>query len=113
VGKTMKTSQNAGKLPTTTIRRITFTPRIFPIHTMSFQKADTFLKKATLSTTRFFRFVKSISELIGILARKLGKTIMNVEISLTALLLKAAVSCTEVRIAQGLFYWKLDNVGFP
>jgi hypothetical protein len=58
---------------------------------MSFRKARAFLKRATSSTTKFFRFAKSISEVTGIRAEKLGKTILNVEISPTALLPGAVV----------------------
>ena len=79
---------------------------------MSFQKANSFSKRETSSTTRFFWFVKSISELIGICAGKLGKTILNVEINPTALLPEVVVSYTKVRIAQGQFRWKVDNAGF-
>ncbi len=49
----------------------------------------------------------------GIRAGKLEKTILNAKISPTALLPEAAVSCTEVRIAQGQFRSKVDNVGIP
>jgi hypothetical protein len=112
-GKTTKTSQSARKLPTMVIQRTTFAHRIFPILTMSFQKASAFSNRATSSTTRFFRFIKSISELTGILTIKLGKTILNVEISPTALLSEAAVSCTEVRIVKGQFHWKVGNASFP
>jgi hypothetical protein len=35
-GKTMKISQNAGKLPTTAIRHTAFAHSVFPILTMSF-----------------------------------------------------------------------------
>ena len=80
---------------------------------MSFQKSNAFSKRAILSTTRFFQFVKSIFELTRIRAGKLGKTILNVEISSTTLLSEATVSCTEVRIVQGQFRWKVDNVVFP
>jgi hypothetical protein len=80
---------------------------------MSFQKASAFSKRATSSTTSFFWFVKSISELTVTHARKLGKIILNAEISLTALLPEAAISCTEVRIAQGQFRWKVDIADFP
>ena len=41
-GKTTKTSQNSGNSPMTSIQRTTFTHRIFPICTMSFQKAGSF-----------------------------------------------------------------------
>ena len=63
--------------------------------------------------TRFFWFVKSLSELTGICVRKLGKTIMNAENSLTALLPGATVFCTKFRIVQGQFRWKIESVGFP
>jgi hypothetical protein len=94
------------------IQHTTFAQRIFPILTMSFQKSNAFSKKETSSMRRFFRFVKSIVKLIEICTEKLGKTILNVEISPTVLLLEAAVSCTEIRIMQGQFRWKVDNVGF-
>ena len=80
---------------------------------MSFQKSNAFSKRAISSTTRFFQFIKSIFELTGICAGKLGKTILNVEISSITLLLEATVSYTEVRIAQGQFRWKIDNAVFP
>ncbi len=60
--------------------------------------------------TKFFLVCQ---ELTGIRARKLGKTILNVEISPTDLLLEVAVFCTKVKIAQGLFRWKVDNASFP
>ena len=85
-GKTTKISQSVRKLPTTTIQRTTFAHRVFPILTMSFQKACTFSKMATLFTTRFFRLFKSLSELTRIRAEKLGKTILNAENYPTALL---------------------------
>ena len=110
--KKKKKKQSAEKLPTMAIRHTTFAHRIFPILTMSFQKSNAFSKKATSSTRRFFRFIKSIAKLIRIRTRKLGKTILNAEISPTALLLEVAVSCTEIRITQGQFRWKVDNVGF-
>jgi hypothetical protein len=113
VGKMMKISQNAGKLPTTALRRTTFAHEVFPILIMSFRKACAFLKRETSSTTRFFQFVKRLFELTGIRAEKLGKTILNVENSLTALLSGAAIFCTEVRIVQGQFRWKVDSACFP
>ena len=103
VGKMIKTSQSVGKLPTMAIWRTIFANRVFPILTKSFQKASTFLKRANSSTTKFFRFVKSISELTRIRGGKLGKTILNVKNSPTALLQGAAVFCTEVKIAEGQF----------
>jgi hypothetical protein len=112
-GKMTNISQSAGKLPTTAIRSTTFAHRVFPILTISFQKASAFLKKETSSTTRFFRFVKSLSELTGIHAGKQEKTILNTEISPTALLLGAEVFCTKVKIAQGQFRWKVNSAGFP
>ncbi len=63
--------------------------------------------------TWFSWFAESISELIGICAEKLGKIILKVEISPTALLLEATVFCTEVRIAQGQSRWKEGSVEFP
>jgi hypothetical protein len=71
------------------------------------------LKKETSSTTRFFRFVKSLFELTGIHAGKQEKTILNTEISPTALLPGAEVFCTEVKIAQGQFRWKVNSADFP
>jgi hypothetical protein len=90
----MKISQSAGKLPTTAIRHITFAHKVFPILTMSFRKAGAFLKRATSSTTKFFWFAKSIFEVTRIRVEKLGKTILNVEISPTALLLGVTVFYT-------------------
>jgi hypothetical protein len=78
-GKTTKISQSVGKLPTIVIRCTTFAHKVFLILTMSFQKVYAFSKRETSSTTRFSRFVKSFSELIGIRAGKLEKTIPNVE----------------------------------
>ena len=80
---------------------------------MSFQKDSTFLKREISSTTRFFWFVKNLFELTGIHAKKLGKTILNAENSLIALLPGATVFCIEVRIVQGQFRWKVDNASFP
>ena len=97
-GKTKKISQSVGKLPTTAIRCTTFAHRVFPILTMSFRKSCAFSKRATSSTTRFFWLVKSLSELTGIRAEKLGKTILNAKNSLTALLPGAAVFNKQVRI---------------
>jgi hypothetical protein len=108
-----KISQSVGKLPTTALWRTTFAHEVFPILTMSFRKACTFLKRESLSTTRFFWFVKSLFELTGICAEKLGKTILNVENSPTTLLSGAAVFCMEVRIVQGQFRWKVDSACFP
>jgi hypothetical protein len=103
VGKMIKTSQSVGKLPTMAIRRTTFANRVFLILTKNFQKASTFSKRANISTIKFFRFVKSISELTRIRGGKLGKTILNVKNSTIALLQGAAVFCTEVKIAEGQF----------
>ncbi len=47
------------------------------------------------------------------LHQKIGKTVLVIEISLSALLPEIAVSCTELRIAQDQPCWKEDNVGFP
>ena len=87
--------------------------RIFPIRTMSFQKAGSFSKMESLSTTWFSWFAESTSEPTGIRTRKLGKTILIVEISPSALLLEATVSCTELRITQGQSCWKEDSACFP
>ena len=72
-----------------------------------------FRKRATSSMTSFFRFVKSLSKLTRIRAGKLEKTILNAENNLTALLPKVAVFCTEVRIGQGQFSWKVGFASFP
>ena len=95
---TTKISQSARKLPITTIQCTTFLHSIFPILTMSFWKVCTFSKRATLSTTRFFQFVKRLSKLIGIFAEKLGKIILNVENNSTSLFSGVVVFCIEVRI---------------
>ncbi len=112
-GKTTKISQSVGKLPTTVIRRTTFAHRVFLILTMSFRKAYAFSKRETSSTTRLSRFVKSLSELIGIRTGKLEKTIPNAKNSLIVVLPEAAFFCTEVRIMQGQFHQKFDSAGFP
>jgi hypothetical protein len=52
-------------------------------------------------------------KLTGISIGKLGKTIMNVENSPSTLLPRAAVSYTEVRIAQSQSRWKEDKASFP
>ena len=100
-GKTTKTSQNSGNSPMTSIQRTTFTHRIFPICTMSFQKAGSFSKMTSLSMTWLSWFVASISEPTRIGTKKLGKTVLIAEISPNALFLEAIVSYTELRIAQG------------
>jgi hypothetical protein len=110
VGKMAKTSSNAGNLPTTTIQHTTFVHRIFLVRTKLIQKANTFSKMTTLSTTWFSQFAESILEIfIG----KLGKTMLVREISLSALLPGAVVSCKELQIAQNQSCWKEDNARFP
>uniref|UniRef100_A0A2N9GXT2 Reverse transcriptase domain-containing protein n=1 Tax=Fagus sylvatica TaxID=28930 RepID=A0A2N9GXT2_FAGSY len=67
----------------------------------AFDELKELASRETSSTTRFFQFVKNISELPRIHARKLGKTILNAKINPTTLLLEAAVSYTEVKLVQG------------
>jgi hypothetical protein len=109
----MKTSQNARNSPTTPIRHTAFAHRIFPICAMSFQKAGSFSNMESLFTTWFSRFVESIFEPTGICTEKLGKTVLIAKISPNAPLPEIAVSCIELRIAQGKSFWKEDIVGFP
>ena len=71
------------------------------------------MKRAISSTTRFFRIIKSLSELTRIRSEKLEKTILNAENSLTTLFLGAAVFYKKVRIVQGQLCWKVDSVRFP
>ena len=113
MGKTTKTNQNAGNLPTMAIRHTTFEHRIFSIHAISFHKASSFSKMVSLSTTWFSRFTESISEPIEIRTGKLGKTILVTEINPSVLLPKTTISCTELRIAHGQSCWKEDNACFP
>ena len=80
---------------------------------MSFQKAGSFSKMASLSTTWFSRLAESTSEPIEIRIEKLGKTILIVETSPSSLLLKVVVSYTELKITQGQSCWKEDSACFP
>ncbi len=69
----MKTIPNAGNSPTTTIRHTTFAYRIFPVRTTVIHKAGDFSKMASLSTTWFSWFARSIFKPTRIHTKKLGK----------------------------------------
>ncbi len=80
---------------------------------MSFKKIAPFRREKLLLRQGSFGYIKNLSELTGIRAEKLGKTILNAENSPIALLPGATVFCIEVRIVQGQFRWKVDSAGFP